>query len=81
MKNVKVRPRHFLDLIQKKPKEGEMEFNLRKLFKIEELRLYQQQREGTSVLWALFAVSGRASTCHSGWQQGPLTKEIQDDQV
>ena len=75
MKNVKVRPQHFLDLIQKKPKEGEM------VFKIEELRLYQQQREGTSVLWALFAVSGRASTCHSGWQQGPLTKEIQDDQV
>ena len=33
------------------------------------------------MLWAVFAVSGRASSCHSGWQQGPLTKEIQDDQV
>lgn len=39
MKKEEVRPQHFLDLIQKKPKEGEMEFNLRKLFKIEELRL------------------------------------------
>lgn len=58
-----------------------MEFNLRKLFKIEELRLYQPQREGTSVLWAVFAVSGRASSCHSGWQQGPCPKEIQNDQV
>lgn len=39
MKKEEVRPQHFLDLVQKKPKEGEMEFNLRKLFKIEELRL------------------------------------------
>lgn len=39
MKKEEVRPQRFLDLIQKKPKEGEMEFNVRKLCKIEELRL------------------------------------------
>ena len=38
MKKEEVRPQHFLDLVHKKLKEGEMELNLRKLFKIEELR-------------------------------------------
>lgn len=65
MKNVKVRPQHFLDLIQKKPKEGEMEFNLRKLFKIEELRLYQQQRGDQCVVGSI--CSQRESVQLSQW--------------
>lgn len=62
MRKGEIGPQHLLGFIQKKAKEGEMEFTLRK--KTEKLRkdLHRQQQpqEETRVSWAEFPVSMRA---------------------